>query len=367
MSRLYCFLRLRTSRCDAIGHNASHDEPVREARLNDEATRATTPTRSTIRWGIVGAGRIARRFAQSLTHVEGTTLAGVWSRRAEPAQELAKAFGTRAFDSFDALLENIDALYIATMQDSHPEYAHRAFEAGRAVLCEKPAAVNARALQGMIDAAREAKLLFMEAMKPPFYPLYRRLREHLQSDPVGEIGLVRAGCSMAGVPPDHPSFSLAAGGGALLDIGVYEAFLAVDWLGEALDVQTIGRLGSTGVDVFASLNIRHERGIAQIFCGLDLQGRGDALLGGTQGTVTIHENWWNPVRATIAYNDGRKVELDEPFDGGGLNYETAHFCELLRAGEIESPLMPHTTSMRMIAIIDAARRDLKLRFPFEAD
>lgn len=320
-----------------------------------------------VRWGIVGAGRIAQRFADSLAHVPGARLAGVWSRREEPARALAGRCGAQARESFDALLDNIDALYIATLQDSHPHYALRAFAAGKPVLCEKPAAVNARALQQMIDAARAAKLLFMEAMKPPFYPLYQRLRAHLQADGIGEIGLVRAGCSIANVPSDHPSFSLEAGGGALLDIGVYEAFLAVDWLGEALDVQTIGRLGETGVDVFASLNVRHERGIAQLFCGLDLQGRGDALIGGTRGTVTIHENWWNPVRATIAYTDGRKVELDEPFSGGGLNYETAHFCELLRAGATESPIMSHATSMRMIAIIDAARRDLNLRFPFETD
>jgi len=98
-----------------------------------------------------------------------------------------------------------------------------------------------------------------------------------------------------------------------------------------------------------------------------LQGRGDALIGGTLGTATIHENWWNPARATVRYLDGRTVELDAPFEGGGLNYETAHFCELLRAGAIESPVMSHATSMRMIAIIDAARRDLGLRFPFESE
>jgi scyllo-inositol 2-dehydrogenase (NADP+) len=322
---------------------------------------------TTIRWGIVGAGRIARRFADGLAHVPDTVLAGVWSRRVESAEALAAPFGARAFERFDALLGEVDAVYIATHQDSHPGYALRAFAAGKPVLCEKPAAVNARALQTMIDAARASGRLFMEAMKPPFYPLYTQLRAHLAADPIGDIGLVRAGCSIANVPATHPSFSMDIGGGALLDIGIYEAFLAVDWLGEALDVQTIGRIGATGVDTFASLNVRHERGISQLFCGLDLQGRGDALIAGTGGTVTIHENWWNPARATITYLDGRKVELDAPFEGGGLNYETAHFCELLRAGQTESPVMSHATSMRMIAITDAARRDLGVRFPFEAD
>ena len=170
---------------------------------------------TTIRWGIVGAGRIARRFAQGLAHVPGAVLSGVWSRRPEPARALAAAFGARAFDSFDALMGGIDALYIATMQDSHPQYALAAFSAGKPVLCEKPAAVNARTLQKMIDTARASKLLFMEAMKPPFYPLYGQLRAHLAADPIGAIGLVRAGCSMANVPLDHPSYSMDSGGGAL--------------------------------------------------------------------------------------------------------------------------------------------------------
>ncbi|WP_090533391.1 Gfo/Idh/MocA family protein [Paraburkholderia sartisoli] len=316
-----------------------------------------------IRWGIVGTGRIARRFAQGLAHVPATRIAAVWSRRAEPAAAFAAEFGGAACDSLDALLaSDIDAVYIATHQDSHADYAIAALAAGRHVLCEKPATVNAAQLDRVVEAARAAQRLFMEAMKPPFYPLYRQLRAHLEADPVGAIGLVRAGCSVPGVPDDHPSLSPDHAGGALLDIGIYEMFLAVDWLGAPLDVQTIGRLGATGVDVFASLNSRHERGIAQLFCGLDLAGKGDALLAAKGGHVTIHENWWNPTRATIRYTDGRVVELDAPFEGGGLNYETAHFCELIRAGHTESPVMTHAKSRQMIMMADTARATLGLRF-----
>jgi predicted dehydrogenase len=206
----------------------------------------------------------------------------------------------------------------------------------------------------------------MEAMKPPFFPLFRRLMEHLAEDPIGDIGFVRAGCSIPDAPTDHPSFRLERGGGALLNIGIYEAFLAVRSLGKAVNVQTLGRLGTTGVDTFASLNILHEKGIAQIFCGLDLDGKGDAFLAGANGSVTIHENWWNPSRATVHYVGGRTVELHEPFEGGGLNYETAHFCEVLRSGAIESPVITHDPSMKMIDIMDSARAGLELRYPFEA-
>ncbi|MEM5369537.1 Gfo/Idh/MocA family oxidoreductase [Paraburkholderia azotifigens] len=334
--------------------------------MNHAATHHPSGHPATIRWGIVGTGRIAHRFAQSLAHVPHTQLTAVWSRRRAPAETFAHQHGGLALDSFDALLQSgIDALYIATMQDSHAHYAMAALEAGIHVLCEKPATVNAAQLDRVVASARASQRLFMEAMKPPFYPLYQQLREHLSANPIGDIGLVRAGCSVPGVPDDHPSLSFEHAGGALLDIGIYEMFLAVDWLGAPLDVQTHGRLGATGVDTFASVNSRHEKGIAQIFCGLDLFGKGDAFIAGTRGNVTIHENWWNPARATVRYVDGRVVELDAPFEGGGLNYETAHFCDLIRAELLESPVMTHAKSRQMIAMADAARAALGLRFPCE--
>ncbi|WP_261527931.1 Gfo/Idh/MocA family protein [Burkholderia multivorans] len=320
-----------------------------------------------VRFGIIGAGGIARRFAQSLAHVPGAALAGVWARRADAAAAFCAACGGTPAASLDALLaSDIDAVYIATLHDSHAQYALAALAAGKAVLCEKPATLNAAQLDAVLRAAHAAGRLFMEAMKPPFFPLYRRLRAHLNADPVGEIRLVRAGCASSTVPAEHSVYRLDRAGGALLDIGIYEAFLAVDWLGAPVDVQTLGRLGPTGVDLFASLNSRHANGgIAQLFCGLDVMGRGDALIAAAGGHVTIHEKWWNPARATIRYADGRTVELDAPFEGGGLNYETGHFCELLRAGEIESPIVTHAHSRQMIAMTDAARAALGVRYPGE--
>lgn len=321
----------------------------------------------TVRFGIIGAGSIARRFAQSLAHVPGATLAGAWARRPDAAADFCEAYGGTPAASLDALLaSDIDAIYIATLHDSHAQYTLAALAAGKAVLCEKPATLNTAQLDTVLRAARDAGRLFMEAMNPPFFPLYRQLRAHLHDDPIGEIRLVRAGCASSSVPDDHSVYRLDRAGGALLDIGIYEAFLAVDWLGAALDVQTLGRVGATGVDLFASLNSVHANGgIAQIFCGLDVMGRGDALIAAPGGHVTIHEKWWNPARATIRYADGRTVELDAPVDGGGLNYETAHFCDLLRAGKTESPIMTHDHSRQMIAMTDAARAALGVRYSGE--
>jgi len=127
----------------------------------------------------------------------------------------------------------------------------------------------------------------------------------------------------------------------------------------------MGRLTTAGVDALALFQTEHERGMAQLHAGLDLFGRGDALLTGPRGYVTIHENWWNPSRATIRYLDGRQVELNEPFVGGGFNYETAHFCELIRAGLRESPEITHAMSLGMARLLEESRKALGVRFAGE--
>jgi len=199
-------------------------------------------------------------------------------------------------------------------------------------------------------------------MKPPFFPLYLRLREHLAADPIGPVGFVRAGHVDASLSTTHPLHSRELGGGSIMGIGPYEAFLAIDWLGAFRRVQTMGRLTPAGIDALALFQTEHEHGMAQLHTGLDLFGRGDALLTGPRGYVTIHENWWNPARATIRYRDGRCVELDEPFVAGGFNYETEHFCNLIRAGLRESREIPHELSRGMARLLEAARTELGVRF-----
>jgi predicted dehydrogenase len=313
-----------------------------------------------IRWGIIGAGGAARRFAEGLRDVSGATLCAVWSRRRETSASLVELFGGNISESLNELLASeIDAVYVGTLPDSHAAYSIAALQAGKHVLCEKPVTLDTEQLEQVIQTARTLGLLFMEAMKPPFYPLYKRLRAHLAGDPMGEVRFVRAGYATSNVPREHPSWQLETGGGSLMGIGVYQAFLAADWLGEAQQVQTLGRLSTRGVDAFAMFQTQHRDGFAQMYSGLDLSGPGDAVLVGADGHVTIAAPWWNPVRATVSYADGRVVLLDEPMSGSGFQYETAHFCGLIRLGQLESPVLPHALSLAVMRILDRARTAIR--------
>ncbi|MEJ2792434.1 Gfo/Idh/MocA family oxidoreductase [Iodobacter sp. LRB] len=320
----------------------------------------------TIRFGIIGTGHIANRFAQGLAVIAGEArLAAVWNRNQAKASAFAEQYGGVVYQSVDDLLaSDIDAVYIATPHTSHVEYSIAAMKAGKAVLCEKPAATSLAELERVLDVATETGQLFMEAMKPGFYPLYQALREHLSTDPIGQVAFVRCGFANPNVAADHAVLKPSMAGGGLLDIGIYGAFLAVDWLGGAQAVQALGRLNG-GVDTFASINSQHSGGISQLYCGLDLAGSGEAMLAGPDGHVVLDEKWWNPTAATIFYKDGRKVRLEAPPVGSGLQYETAHFCHLLTTGQSESSLMPYAHSRAMIAMMDAARAELGLVYPFE--
>lgn len=318
-------------------------------------------------FGIIGPGRAASRFAQGIQAVPHASMTAVWGRNPDRTRAYAKKFSIPTVTpTLDTLLSSaIDAVYIGTHPDTHAELSLAALAAGKHVFCEKPATLNVRQLERVLATAAHHDRLFMEAMKPPFYPLYQRLRDHLASDPIGQVGFVRAGHCDSSLPPDYPLHFLELGGGGILGIGPYEAFLALDWLGPLKRVQTMGRLSPAGVDSFAIFQTEHDRGMAQLHTGFDLLSHGDAMLCGPRGYVLLHANWWNPARATIQYLDGRRVELHEPYTAGGFNYEITHFCDLIRNGLRESPVITHSLSLGMARLLEEARLALGVHFPGE--
>jgi len=319
-----------------------------------------------IKFGIIGCGRISHRFVQGIGAVDGVELTAAWSRRAESVEQFVSQYGGKACTGLEDLLSSdIDAVYIATLPDSHAEYSIAALNAGKHVLCEKPAAVNLAQLEPVLQLAKQKGLLFMEGMKPPFYPLYQKLKEYLQKDPIGTIGYIRAGSAVMDCPPEHPNYSYDLIGGGIMQIAPYEAFLALDWLGPMTGLQAMGRFSGKEVDMFSIFQTQHDQGFSQLYCGFDMHGKGDALIVGQLGHVTIHKNWWNPAKATIEYLDGRIVELVEPFTAGGLNYEIEHFCKLIRNGQTESSVITHELSRQMIAMLGEARMQIGLKFKGE--
>ena len=386
-----------------------------------------TPTHAPLRWGILGAGAIAGRFARDLAHTPTGTVAAVYARRPEAAAELASQHHARPTSTLETFFASgIDAVYLATHPDTHHALARAALLAGLPVLCEKPVTRSLPELDDLLALAAERNLLFMEAMKTPFLPLYRQLRDHLAADaagitperqdgtrepPLGPIRFLAAGNTVQ-TSPDHSSWSPTLAGGALLAVGVYQAFLAVDFLGPALEIQALSQpapsviptegevpgertcslgweAGAPGertcslgreaekpafasaqacsqVDAFTLVQTRHAHGgFAQLYSGLVLASPGAATLSAAGGFVTVHKPCWRPARATVTYLSGRTVELEAPILGDGLHYEAAHFADLLHAGLKDSPIVSHRHSRAVMHLLDRTRAAIALRFPGE--
>lgn len=312
-----------------------------------------------IRWGIIGSGRIASRFIDDLRFVEAASVSSIWSRNHTAATALAQQAGANASDNLDALLNSdVDAVYIATLPDTHADFSIRALQHNKAVLCEKPVATSAREAEAVFAVAKATGKLYMEAMKPPFFPLMKSIERCLQQKPIGTVRFVHSGFSIP-TSLDHSSWQ--PGGGALAHIGIYHAWLAVNWLGAINSVSCVGRISEQAVDAFAACQTTHVGGgIGQFYCGLDLAASSGAIIAAEHGALVLEERWWSPERALIRYHDGETVNLQEPYQGDGLHYEVAHFCDLLRSGATESPILTHNITRHGLTLLDHAREHLLL-------
>lgn len=221
-----------------------------------------------IRWGVVGPGGIATKFAESMALVKGGQIVAVASRSPERAAELGDRFGIRKrYGDYGSIAADtdVDVVYVATPHSRHEDDTLMLLSAGKHVLCEKPIAINALQAQRMVTEARDRGLFLMEGMWSRFLPAYRVLKDVVGSGEIGEALLVESDFGFRRpVEPDHRLFSRTLGGGALLDLGIYPVQLCSLLFGVPERVQASSVIGATGVDelVAALLSFRKDESVS---------------------------------------------------------------------------------------------------------
>ena len=320
-----------------------------------------------IRWGILGTGAIAQKFAAGLAELGDAELAAVGSRSAAGAAEFAAAHGgPRAHGSYAALAADpaVDVVYIATPHSLHHEHALLCLAAGKAVLCEKPFTINAREAAAVIAAAQRSQRFLMEAMWTRFLPAHVRCRALVDSGALGELRLVQADFGFhAAFDPASRLFDPALGGGALLDVGVYPVALAQQLLGPPTAVAALGELTSTGVDGQTAILLQHAGGaLAQLSAAITTTTPHEAWLLGTAGRLQLHAPWWRAERLTLYVGDTAQTE-ELPLIGNGYQYEAAEVMRCLRAGLLESPALPLAATLATMQTLDAVRAQLGVVYP----
>ena len=323
----------------------------------------------TVRWGILGTGNIAQQFARGLAELPDAQLVGVGSRSLETAQAFAKTFGAaHAHGSYEALVEDaeVEVVYIATPHTLHAENSLLCLEAGKAVLCEKPFALNAAQTQRVIDTAKAKKLFLMEAMWTRFFPLFKTLRGLIEKGRIGEPRLLHADFGFASPVTESRLFEPNLGGGALLDVGVYPVSLASYLLGTPTGVSSQAHLGTTGVDEQNATVLKHQSGaLALLSSAIRAATPQEALVIGTEGNIRVCAPWWQPEKLVLTDADGEET-FSSPLPHNGYAYEAAEVMRCLEEGKLESPLMPLDETLSIMQTLDTCRAQWGLKYPDEA-
>lgn len=316
-----------------------------------------------IRWGILGCGRIARKFASDLKLVNDAQLIAAGARSKESVEKFATEFPViYKHNSYEALAANeeVDVIYIATPHSHHYQNTFLCIEHGKAVLCEKAFAINKKQALEMIEAAQTKKIFLMEAFWSKFLPQYNKVQQMIADGMVGEIRslLVNFGFVPASPVPAR-LFDPALGGGSLLDIGIYNVFFALNILGRPDDIHATITAAKTGVDEQCAITFKYNNGsIAQLFSTFSSNLATEAEICGTKGRIKLTSRFYSPSADIEFYPDNMESKQIIPVEreeGFGYQYEARHVCECLKNNLIESPVATHSDTLLLMETLDNIR------------
>tara|TARA_R110000751_G_scaffold5810_9_gene25919 strand:- start:60 stop:1031 length:972 start_codon:yes stop_codon:yes gene_type:complete len=319
-----------------------------------------------IRWGIIGLGKIANSFATDMQQVDNSIIYAVASR----SQEKANDFGTKynvakCYDSYEKLAQDpqVDAIYIATPHVRHAQDALLCLTHNKAVLCEKPFAMNLQEVDSMIAKAKEHNVLLMEALWTRFMPHFKFVKEELETGRYGKVKSLHADFSFkAPVNPDGRLYNKLLGGGSLLDIGIYPVFCALALLGKPESITAKGKIGKTQIDEEIEITFNYKTDTRAFLSSSILKNTPTtATLVCDNGIVFLHSRFHQTDKVTTLLN-GVKVEHDFSYNAKGYTFEIMHFADLLRAGKTESPLMSFEFSRMLIQTLDEIRELIGLHY-----
>ncbi|MBA8794740.1 putative dehydrogenase [Friedmanniella endophytica] len=328
-----------------------------------EPTPSSEPRR--IRWGVLSTGHIAGVFARDLALLpEEAELTAVASRGLDKAEAFAAEHGfARAYGSYAELADDdeVDVVYIASPHSDHLASARLCLEAGRAVLVEKSLTASVAEAEELIGLARERGLFCMEAVWMRTNPLIRRVAQALRDGEIGALRHIEAGFGFAFDGPDeHRLLNPELAGGALLDLGVYPVHLANLVAGEPTAIHGTGHLASTGVDAHAvaAMTFAGQPPVTgALTCTLETTLPTSAVVYGTEGRIEI-DNFIKPDEVRIYRGNDRETSpevLITQLPGGGYTLQAQEVMRCLRAGELESPLVPWEDSLACMRTLETWR------------
>jgi predicted dehydrogenase len=320
-------------------------------------------------WGILAPGNIARKFATELQQLDNARIYAVGSSNADRAKEFAEAFGAqRYYDNYYDLAADpeVDIIYIASPHALHAEHALLCLNLKKPVLCEKALGINQNEVNQMVECAHKNDVFFMEAFFTPHQPSYKEAKRIIESEELGKVKYIQGwfGFNKSPYDPKLRLMNPKLGGGALLDIGLYPVFDALYFLGEPDQIIAKADFAETGVDQSLCIKFDYPNGVAtSIFASF--------VAASGVGTDIFCEKGTLRLRRTTAID--QSLEIERPgeevkhlkFDSKscGLKQEASEAMKCLDNNRLESDIMPHGMSLRLIKTLDTIRRKAEIIYP----
>ena len=318
-----------------------------------------------IRWGIIGLGKIAHQFAKDLETLADAELVAVASRSLENANEFAIKYNVKkAYNSYGELAKDatVDAVYIATPHSFHKTHTILCLQNKKAVLCEKPFAMNLQEVTEIIAVAKENNSLVMEAMWTFFLPQYQFVLDIVKSNRFGKLENLEADFGFyTPYNTDSRLFKKEVGGGSLLDIGIYPIFVALSALGMPKEIAAEASFFDNGADAACTAVFTYENAKATLKSSLLEETPTTAVFTFEHAVLKINSQFHQPSSVTILENGTEEI-IDFSCDAIGYHYEIIHFNQLIRDGKKESNIMTFNFSKNLIKTLDTVRERIGLTY-----
>lgn len=279
------------------------------------------------RIGIIGTGRIAPRFFEETSYVSGAEVSCAYNPVKESAEQFSEKYQVPVItDSFDEFLSGVDAVFIASPNETHSDYARRSILAGKHVLCEKPMAFTYAETKELYALAKKKHVVLMEGIRTAYLPGFQQILSVAKSGQIGEIIDVEA-CFTRLANPDSREATDARFGGSFLEFGGYTMLPIIKLLGwdyEEMRIDPI--LREDGLDIYTKVQFRYKDALATAKCGVAVKSEGQLVIAGTKGYILAQSPWWLTSGFDVRYEDAARIDhYEAPFRGDGFRYEISDF------------------------------------------
>ena len=309
------------------------------------------------RVGIIGTGRIARRFVPESKVVSGIEVVSVLNPDAREAEKFQQDFALESWhQTFDSFIQCVDAVYVASPHQTHYDYCRRALEAGRHVLCEIPFVLSSAEARELYALAEEKQLVLLEASKTAHCPGFMHLVTLVKSGIIGDVVDVKASLSKMVNPPTRELDATQAGG-SVTEHGPLTLMAVIKLLGRQMTGFSFRSRMQYGVDVFTKGIIDFPRATASVTLGIGVKTEGNLVVSGTKGYVYVPAPWWLTDYFEVRYEDQTKnKKFFYSYDGDGLRYEIQEFISMIVNGRLSSYRLRRRESIAIAEMIEMYRK-----------